>query len=92
MSLRDGKTLNRSGNPSMVWTVTDFVHFVRIMPFFKRGEISEDIVVGVSVISIFEHIYISRKLNVAYFVVQYPKKSLESFFKIQSAYIKSIKE
>lgn len=40
----------------MVWTLTDFVHlFVRIMPFFKRGEISEDIVVGVSVISIFEH-------------------------------------
>jgi len=35
------------------------------MPFFKRGEISEDIVVGV--ISIFEPIYISRKLNVAYF-------------------------
>lgn len=57
MSLRDGRILSRSGNPSMVWTLTDFVHFfVRIMPFFKRGEI-EDIVVGVSVISIFEHLY-----------------------------------
>jgi len=84
MSLRDGRTLNRSGNPSMVWTVTDFVHFVRIMPFFKRGEISEDIVVGVSVISIFEHIYISRKLNVAYFGTV-SKEIIGIFFKIQSA-------
>lgn len=42
----------------MVWTVTDFVHFFgRIMPFFKRGETFEDIVVGVSVISIFEHLH-----------------------------------
>jgi len=84
MSLRDGRTLNRSGNPSMVWTVTDFVHFVRIMPFFKRGEISEDIVVGVSVISIFEHIYISRTLNVAYFGTV-SKEIIGIFFKIQSA-------
>lgn len=55
ISLRDGRTLNRTGNPSIVWTAVDFVHFVRIMPFFKRGDLSEDIVVGVSVISIFEY-------------------------------------
>lgn len=48
ISLTDGKILNRNGSPTIVWIAIDFVNFSKFSVVLYRGEISSEIVVGVS--------------------------------------------